>query len=151
MTRWEFIARCGALIVVNSVKGFAQSQKSDVKFETVVKGTVSGLRRAERKVIHTDKEWEMIWKQHGSTTWPPPALPKVDFTKQMVVVVASGEKMTGGYTIEVTRIETKKDAVVVHCKETQPKSGGFTIQVLTQPIHVIRLDRPKLPVKFVED
>ncbi|MCS6859474.1 MAG: protease complex subunit PrcB family protein [Abditibacteriales bacterium] len=127
------------------------TNRSDVKFDTIAKGTHSGVRRAEMKVITTDKEWEQFWKQHTSVTSPPLALPKVDFEKQVVVVVTAGEKMTGGYTIEVTRVEVKKDAVMVYYKETKPKSTNFTIQVLTQPYHFIRLDKPKLPVKFVAE
>jgi hypothetical protein len=154
MYRLWLVATCGALILMNGAWACAQpaaGQKTDVKFETVVKGTNSGIRRAETKVVTSDKEWEQFWKQHSSITSPSPAAPKVDFAKQVVVVVMTGEKMTGGYTVEVTRIELKKETATVHYKETKPKETNFTIQVLTQPFHFVRMDRPKGQVKFVAD
>lgn len=129
----------------------AEPSKAEVKFDTIAKGTSSGIRRPTKEVITTEKEWEQFWKQHTSIASPPPALPKVDFGKQVVIVLTSGEKMTGGYTIEVTKVEVKKDAVMVYYKETKPKPANFTIQVLTQPYHFIRIDKPKLPVKFAAE
>jgi hypothetical protein len=145
------ITACVILFAISGSPTSAEPSKAEIKFDTIAKGTHSGIRRPEKEVITTEKEWEQFWKQHTSITSPPPALPKVDFAKQVVIAVTSGEKTTGGYTIEVTKVETKKDAVMVYYKETKPKPTNFTIQVLTQPYHFIRIDKQKLPVKFAAE
>jgi hypothetical protein len=93
-----------------------------------------------------------LWQAHTSLTVPAKPLPAVDFDKEMVVAVFSGEKRSGGYGIEVARIIEEVSAkrqlrVIVH--ETNPPPRAITIQALTQPYHMVRIKRLDFVVDFV--
>jgi hypothetical protein len=69
----------------------------------------------------------------------------------MIVAVFSGEKKTGGYGIQITKIEEdqKKGELIVCLLETQPSLKAIVTQALTQPHHIVRTRRIDLPVKFI--
>jgi len=81
-----------------------------------------------------------------------PALPKVDFDKQIVVAVAMGSGGVGR-SIEITRIEQTKDGVNVYYKETRPDPNRPrpALAMATGPYHIVKLDKPTGEVKFVKE
>jgi PrcB C-terminal len=123
---------------------------TDVKFATVQTGTQGGPEKAEQSVATTPEEWAKLWKNYRRNLVPAPALPEVNFEKEMIVAVAMGTKPSGGYAIAIKRIEKTDKGVVVHYRETAPAPGGIGIAVLTQPFHIIRLEKGG-PVTFVKD
>jgi hypothetical protein len=58
---------------------------------------------------------------------------RIDFDRQMLIHVSAGERPTGGYRIETTRIAAAPDrkTATVHCKAHPPE--GFATQALTYP------------------
>lgn len=92
-----------------------------------------------------------MWQAHSSIRIPPPPLPSVDFDRVMIVAVFSGEKPSGGYGIEIAKIEedAAKGQLRVFFRETQPPSGFMAIQSLTQPYHLIKVKRLDSPVEFL--
>jgi hypothetical protein len=115
------------------------------------KGSQSGVRERKFVVIKSESDWKALWNSHASLSVPPKKPPLVDFQTEMIVAVFSGEKSTGGYSIEITRIEedSTKHALEVIVHESKPPSGAMVIQALTQPYHIVKLTRIELPVAFV--
>lgn len=113
----------------------------DVSFQTVVKGSRSGVREPLQIVIRSQAEWDALWKRHVSIETNPPPPPAIDFNKQIVIGVFLGEKPTGGYDVEIIRAEQTDGALVIHYREKNPPPGGIVIQALTQPFHIIRVAR----------
>ena len=68
------------------------------------------------------------------------------------VVVTRGEKPTGGYTVDIDRIEkTDEDGkvkLVVHALFGDPKPGEVTTQVITYPYIVAKTQLKELPDKI---
>lgn len=66
------------------------------------------------------------------------------------VLLALGERRTGGYGIKVVDVEEQVGPtgsyVLVRAKETRPAPGDMVIQVITYPTAVYRLPRTELPV-----
>lgn len=120
-------------------------------FATLGKGSQSGVRERKFVVIKNENDWTALWKSHASPSLPPKEPPLVDFQTEMIVAVFSGEKPTGGYSIEITRIseDTTKHALEVFVRESKPPPGAMVIQALTQPYHIVKLTRIELPVSFV--
>jgi len=120
-------------------------------FVTVDKGYRTGIKERRFVVVNTEGEWENLWTLHKSTVSPVPKLPEVDFGREMIVAVFSGEKRTGGYGIEIRKIEEdrEKGQSTVFCLETQPPPRSMVTQALTQPYHIVSLKRIDLPVVFV--
>ena len=133
-----------------SPPGYAQQKTNHVPFVTVEKGYNSGVRERKFLVIKTETEWKDLWQAHLSVTVPPKALPSVDFQSEMVVAVFSGEKPSGGYRIEVTKIteDPQKRQLVVSLVETKPPAGAMVTAALTQPHYIVKLKKTDLPVTF---
>lgn len=127
------------------------NQKADpgdisMKFTTIAK-TDQGPKDAQQSAITTDKQYEAIAK----SLYGEQAVPKVDFFKEMVIVMAMGQKPTAGYSIEITKVEASKDGTITaYYREEQSKDGD---QVLTRPAHAIKVDKPNnyKQTKFVKD
>lgn len=142
---------CVAMILIlSSISTYAsdKDKKSDeedivpVVYDIFQKGTYSGIKEAMTKVITTQAEWEEWWKKHVSVIVPQPLVPEVDFTTSVLAVITLGEKPTSGYQIVLKTIEFNGDDIEVTYRTTSPPDHGFTLQVLTQPYLVLRIQKP---------
>jgi hypothetical protein len=113
----------------------------DISFQTVAKGSRSGVREPLQMVIRSQAEWDTLWKRHVSIETNLPPAPAIDFNKEIVIAVFLGEKPTGGYDVEIIRAEQRDGALVIHYREKSPPSAGIVIQSLTQPFHIIQVIR----------
>jgi len=135
--------------VARSSSAPAPEEIARVPFATVDKGVRSGLSERKLVIVVTAKEWKDLWLAHKSGVSSGPQAPQVDFQEEMVVGVFSGEKRTGGYGIEIKRVELEAGKqVLVLWAETSPAPGSMVMEALTQPYHIVRLKRLNLPVAF---
>ena len=143
-------------MLLGGVDGISSSADSDkegivsVSFSTVDRGFRSGVNERKLVIIKSEKEWEDLWRFHKRGFLPKQSVPCVDFKQDMIVAVFSGEKKTGGYGIEITKIEEtrEKGEVIVFFLETQPPSKAMVTQALTQPYHIVKTGRTNFKVKF---
>lgn len=120
--------------------------------ETIDKGEYSGIMTREQLVMESQDEWEEFWGRHTSVHVPAPNAPEVDFSEERGVAVFSGEKPTGGYSIEITKAELDEDEVTIFFEEVSPEPGQPVTEALTQPFHVIKINRiDDVPVKFMSE
>lgn len=120
-----------------------------VPFETVDQGDHSGIRGERRVVVRDGAAWAALWAEHGAGRTPPPELPEVDFSREMVVGFFWGEKPTAGYRVEISEVLAEAGRLVVRVEVGSPPPGAPVVQVLTQPHHLVRLPRSELPVEFL--
>lgn len=113
---------------------------SEITFQTVSKGSRSGVREPRQIVLRGQAEWNSLWAQHISADAKPVPPPAIDFAKELVVAVFLGEKPTGGYDTAITRAQRGDDAVVIYYRERTPAPGAMVIQTLTQPFHMVRIN-----------
>ena len=66
----------------------------------VASRTGTAMQLHQEVVVTTQADWEALWKQHSSTTAPPP----IDFSKQVVVAVFGGHEATS-YSCDDVRID----------------------------------------------
>ena len=81
---------------------------------------------------------------------PEPALPDVDFAREMVVVAALGERRSGGYAIVLDSATGRGGTLVVHLRTRSPDARCAVTGALTQPVDAARLPRHDGPVEFRE-
>lgn len=96
--------------------------------------TWEGHARPEELIIKDKGELERIWANDGKKN----AAPAVDFDKEMVVAVFSGEKATG-HRIEIQAVAREKEGRngVVLFKETKPDANAKASARKAFPSHVI--------------
>jgi len=121
---------------------------SELSLDTIAQGTYSGIC-CERKahIIQTNAAWENLWDKHAGISVPREQLPNVDFDKYTVIAVSSGKKSTGGFRVEITKIVKDDDNVGVYVKEYCP-TGDFVTLALTQPYHMVKVDKINEDTKF---
>lgn len=122
-----------------------------VTSEVVQQGTSSGIKDPIAKIISDQKEWEELWKRHVSVLVPHPPLPTVDFDTESLAVIFVGEKRTSGYKVIVKSVAAEGNDVTVTYKLTEPPQNGFTLQVLTQPFVILKVDKPQGAIKLVRE
>lgn len=111
----------------------------------------SGLTSVERLVIRDAATWQAVWNRIHSNRTPVPALPEVDFSREMMVVAAMGERSTGGYGILLQRAnEDPAGGIVVSVLSTSPGRSCVVTLAFTAPVDIARLPLSAGPVRFYE-
>ncbi len=57
-----------------------------------------------------------------------------------VVVIFAGEKVTGGYAVELVSVAPADDRIDIVVKETAPDKDAMVIQAVTYPYIIVRID-----------
>ena len=143
--------RCVASVLLLLASCTACAAAAPVPFSTLAKGLASGVAQPTQIVVRTQDDWGGLWSRHMRTQTAPPPPPPVDFSRDMVVALFMGERPTGGYAIEVTRIERTDSGLSVHYRTTRPDPAAMQAQALTQPFHLVALPRTDGPVTFVAE
>jgi hypothetical protein len=108
----------------------------------------SGLVDPQRLIVRDAAGWQQVWSAIWRNQSPPPPLPNIDFAREMVAVVALGQRATGGFAILVDRAATSADGVTVLVRSIAPRPNCVVTQALTQPVDIARLPRTDGVVTF---
>jgi hypothetical protein len=109
----------------------------------------SGYREASRLVIRDEATWSSAWETYQGRVTPRPAAPAVDFTREMVLLAAMGERSSGGYSIQIDEAAASEGALYVAVTESSPGAGCVTSQSLSQPVVYARVPQ-HADVRFIE-
>ncbi|MGC3862262.1 protease complex subunit PrcB family protein [Micromonospora chersina] len=88
-------------------------------------------------VARTADQWARLWQRMTSHLSPTPPQPTVDWSTEMVVVLALGTRATGGYTVEIEEIRAGQDTLDVHGREDVPGRTCVVTAALTYPHHAV--------------
>lgn len=122
---------------VNPVSG------NELSFETIIKGANSNQKDAKNFVIKSQSEWMPVL-QKTDAELPAP----IDFSNDMLIAVFQGEKTTGGYDIEISKIIEKENVIEVSVIETFPDSECVVTNVFTSPFHIVKVQTYEKEVIF---
>jgi hypothetical protein len=111
---------------------------------TLEKGDQSNVEDARQVLVRTDAELRQLWAQHS----PDRPMPKVDFSREMVVGVFMGSRPNAGFSTAVVSATAANGALMVRYSETRPPAGSISAQILTFPYHLVAI--PKADVKDVK-
>ena len=107
-----------------------------------------------REVIRNREEFIDFWKRlHGRV--PPGGfvipLPEIDFSKEMIVVAAMGQRPSSGYSILIDGACEVDGQIEVFVSSVEEVSCGMGVfPSMTAPADAVRLPRGDLPVVFRE-
>lgn len=66
-----------------------------------------------------------------------------DISKSNYVILNMGQKNTGGFSIEVEKVEETDTNIIITVKENSPASDGMVMQVITYPYTVVKVNSKK--------
>jgi len=94
--------------------------------------THTGIEERRRLVIQDANAWAQFWSELGVGERP-----EVDFSRELVIAVASGQQRTGGFSIAVEQVSQKQGDLTIRVVETGPGRNCVTTSELTQPVEVV--------------
>jgi hypothetical protein len=125
---------------------------SEVPFENIEQG-VWGHGPVSRigLAIRDESEWENLWSEIHAGSIPMLELPFVDFTTEMIIVAAQGERSTGGFLTNITRITVTGGFYMVFVDEIHPGPDCGVPMAISHPYHIVKIGGfpPALPVQFI--
>jgi hypothetical protein len=110
----------------------------------------SALVQSQRLVIRDQAAWQQAWTTMWVITNRPPALPTIDFSREMVIVAALGERPTGGYGIFLDGATESATGVTINVRTVSPGNGCAVTLALTRPVDIARVTRRDGNVSFAE-
>jgi len=103
--------------------------------------TSSGITAKKSVIIENQMAWKELWEAHTKNISPLPQLPDVDFNICLVVAVFMGEQKSGGYGIAISKVEESQENIYIEFTETVPAPGAIVSQQLSQPYHIVVLEK----------
>ena len=107
----------------------------------VVQGYFSAGDASQRLVIRSQAELTAAWDAMFSTFSPPPEIPIIDFSQEMLIVARAGAKPSGGYCITVDSAVGSRRKMTVTVRSGGPSAGKAILPVVTHPFDVVRVPR----------
>jgi len=119
--------------VTNPPEGYAPYGGSNtLEFRRIGQWTRTGIAEARRLVIRDANGWAQFWSELGTGERP-----EIDFTKDLVIAVAAGQRPTGGYEIAIDSVNRGEGGLSVIVVERTPSPNCMTTASLTQPVDVV--------------
>ena len=109
---------------------YGNSRSLDIR--RIGQWTRTGISEARRLVIRDVNAWEQFWSELGVGDRPA-----IDFTRDVVVAVAAGQRPTGGHEIAIDRVTHASGELTVEVVERTPGPNCMTTASLTQPVDVV--------------
>ena len=112
----------------------------------------SGLDDPLRVVIRDRETWGEMWKQiHPRGPSPVSELPEIDFSQEMVIVVALGSRPTGGYAIFIDGVNEQDGRLEIKVSSQSAGKSCMVTQSVTQPVDIVRIPKSEAPTVFIEN
>ena len=117
-------------------KGYAAyDNASTLELKRIGQWSRTGIGEARRLIIRDANAWAEFWSELGIG-----GRPEVDFTHNVVVAVAAGQRPSGGYEIRIDQVRQVNGELRVEVVETTPGPNCATSGALTQPADVIVIE-----------
>ncbi|TXD48840.1 protease complex subunit PrcB family protein [Polaribacter sp. IC073] len=124
-------------------------------FTSLSKGNLFGAGdegfKKENIVISSQVEWKSFLLKLDSTNKASETFENaIDFSKEMIVVVIDKVRNTGGFSIEIIEAIKEGDTFLIKIKSTSPKPMDMVTMAIIQPYHIVKINKTKKEVKFIE-
>lgn len=121
--------------------------EKEVAFKTVDKGYYCGIGQNKNIVIKDTQEWTNTWKDLLSNTNYQKSK-NINFENKTIIAVFMGERNSGGYSIEIKNVVENGNQLIVSYIENSPSADSMVTMALTQPFHVIEIDKTDKEIVF---
>lgn len=118
-------------------------------FTGIAASQFSGVKERRNLVVRDQDAFQKLWAEHAAGQASAPSMPKVDFTRQMVIGVFSTQLHDACYGLSIGSITADETKLVVEVDERQPRMGVMCAQVAINPMQLVTLERIDAGVEFV--
>lgn len=119
---------------VHKEQGYAPygNDINSLQIRRIGQWTHTGIRESRRTVIQDANAWAAFWSELGVGDRPA-----VDFSRDVVIAVAAGERPSGGHEIAVTQVTQRDGELTAEVLETVPGPNCLSTSALSQPVDVV--------------
>lgn len=108
-------------------------------YEMLIQKQIDGAKVRFFEIISLPEEFSMIKNDPELKGKIKPT----DINTANFLILSMGEKSTGGYSIDIERVEETDKNIIVTVKETAPKPGEMVTMAFTAPYAVVRINSKK--------
>jgi hypothetical protein len=112
--------------------------------------SLHGLDEPGRLVIRDDASWGNVWSQLVDGTSPAPAVPAIDFARDVVIIAAMGARSSGGYAIGIDEVRSLAGNAWISVTEQSPGERCVVTEAFTFPIAIAVVPRFAGDAVFIE-
>lgn len=116
----------------------SQKQEKDLSFETIYTSYYGGNEEYGYQIIDNGKDYKNEISRLGIEEIKEKP---IDFKKNNILFLHLGLKNTGGYTINVEKIELLDKDLIIHQKIDSPIKGGNVTMALTNPYCIVKIPK----------
>lgn len=127
---------------------FLAKDGTGIAFTPLMDDSRSGILTAKNAVVRDETAWARLWAEHSSGRTPAPAMPTVDFNKQMLLAVFAGEGPIGCRQINVVKLATSAGKIAVDYAESDLQLATICLQATSAPMTVVAIERSDAEVMF---
>ena len=101
----------------------------------------SGFDQPEARLIRDQESWLLTWSRIMRGVAPAPEAPSIDFSREMLLLVALGSQPNPGYQVRIDSVKAAGGTVEAYTTRIEPGSNCVSPAVIGEPVHVVRLRR----------
>lgn len=99
-------------------------------------------------VVRDEAAWAGLWAEHAGKD---AALPKIDFSKQMVIGVFRGAQPDGCHSTSIGAVDFRDGKLRVVHVDTVPGQGVVCTMAIVHPSALVVVNRSDAPVEFIRE
>jgi hypothetical protein len=130
-----------ALITALGISGIALCALS---MDKVAAGERSSIASTSTVIVRDEVAWQALWNEARIRS----PIPKIDFTKRMIVGIFLGTRPTSGFSVQVVEVVSEQEVLVVKYSERRPSPRAMVMQVLTAPFAIVSVPAHAGSVRF---
>ncbi len=127
------------IIIFASCSSKKGTDTSNQLYKVLVSSDYGGGSFEFYETITEEKEFKMLLGDDEIRKFVKPN----DILTSNFILVNLGEKSTSGYKIEISKVEEFADKIVVEIKQKKPDEGQSSLQVITNPYCVVKINSKK--------
>jgi hypothetical protein len=109
-------------------------------FADVLMTDFSGIVSPRTEVIRDESRWAAVWSEIHALQSDPPARPVIDFSQEMLVLVAIGQRSDSCWGVTILSLDFSGGRINLRAEERHV-IDCVCLTVITHPIHVVRTPR----------
>jgi len=125
----------------------AHNAATGAPLRSLAQGSYSGIDAQRFEVIEEAASFAALWREHSAIVSPPPPLPPVDFTREVVVAAFIGQRCSGGSSVAIEKL-SGDNPVTVEIVIKTPAADCPVSLALSQPFQLAAAPRRKGPWRF---
>lgn len=116
----------------------------ELPFETVERENWNKERVNEQRMVLVTNQSEIEQLKNHISTEAMEQLSKLDYEKYFVIAVFRRGRPTTGYDVVIERVVKQSDKIVVYVQFWEPAPYSGFSEVMTDPYHVVKVQRPDI-------